>query len=630
MDAGLISLDPIAEREEIEADIVYRRKVTDCSAELIRNFAGPYYRQDWMPTSPHPENHYWEFQSNVVPQLVYNNPKVTYSSRRPVVQRELCRSMAAGVNRLASDIDLKRTLKLVAEDVLFDFGVILRTMAPMSGYSTWYGMRPLRPMLFRISPRAFFIDRDGSQPAEARRMGHYGIRDIEDLARSRTSDGRLRYNPDAIEKLVKEAGTKEARRELRLGQSLGGDEDRTGLRQDQVVVYHVYYPEHKLVRTYGSAGDRVIATELLREHRYRGYAKGPYTMFGLFAVPDQVLPLAYLAACAEQIEELNAHAVAASRAAAREKQIILIEAANKRLAKTVKEGRDGHVYRVNGLSANSVVQLDLGGTSVERYTYLALLRERVDRHTGLTETQRGNITGETATETELAQANADARMRFARAMFEWDTVDVLDGVGCDLFTFGSVRFPMPYEVDGTEYDATFVGGLWPGQEDWVYEDLELTIEPMSMGHTAELAQMKRMDDTVMAVNEFAGMVMTNPIINVRDLADDWGTSRNIHDMSKYIDYEMAAILRQGIMAMPSPVVDPNHAGTIQAFGMTEQAKRLFGAGIGAQRQGRPGAGPAGPGAGGPAKPSPMQRMLPAAQASQGKPKGKRQPMGAAA
>src|SRR6056297_820330 len=113
---------------EVEQAEKLRDRILTIGEDMIRDYAGVNYRDDWEPDDPVRENHPWEYVVNTVPKLVYNNPQMSVSSRRPRIQRELVQAMRHGLNRWVADVDLADTLNAIAYDVMFEFGVGMVTL----------------------------------------------------------------------------------------------------------------------------------------------------------------------------------------------------------------------------------------------------------------------------------------------------------------------------------------------------------------------------------------------------------------------------------------------------------------------------------------------------------------------
>src|SRR5690606_22320862 len=121
----------------------------------------------------------------------------------PRVQRDLVKAMQHGLNRWIVDADVATPGQRVALDMCFDFGVILTTLEPLTGYE---GRRvpPLRPCIKRISPRRFFQDPIGGIDGP-RYMGHMLVKDLDDLREAKNPDGSKKYEQHIVEQLAADA-----------------------------------------------------------------------------------------------------------------------------------------------------------------------------------------------------------------------------------------------------------------------------------------------------------------------------------------------------------------------------------------------------------------------------------------
>lgn len=542
-------------RMEAESAIQLRKKHTRIFDDLVGRFAGNFYRDDWQSDGPSIDNHEFEFLVNIMPAVMANNPKVSITSRRPVVQRELTKAMQHGVNRWIKDINLKRVLEPVIEDAVFKFGAALVTMEPLPGHESKEAP-PLRPTLTRISPKRFFMDPQAERPDLARFMGHISVRDRDDLINAKDQDGKPKYDREAIEQLAgpEEEGSAPSLTDYISDYDLSVD-------RDQVITAEIYVPETRMIYSIGFSSakeskDREGAY-LRKPRRYFGHPRGPYILFGFYIVPDQVYPLSPLCVTAEVVEELNAHSEQVRRQASRARNLVLVDGTNAPLADAITNFGDGTVASVPHFDRNAFAEISLGGPAVGQLDYVERLREQVDRRSGLTDIQRGNVSGEaTATEAKLAAAASSGRVRHMQNQIQESVRQVLENVAWLMFESKSVVFPVsqekaeklvfngigteePFSMEGSEEeDVLFLGGKQKGQEDYSFFDLELEIDPYSMEQVDEAVLQKRMETAVVTVTKFAPLMLQFPFINWPELLDDYFQQLNITDGRKYVNFEM--------------------------------------------------------------------------------------------
>jgi len=551
----MLNVEPNNLRMEVENAIHIRKLHTVIFDDLVANYAGKYFREDWDPGRPTIDKHEFEFLVNIVPSVMASNPAVSVKSRRPRVQREVVKAMKHGLNRWIKDTKFKQTVEPSVIDAVFKFGAMLITMEPMPGYES-KETPPLRPALTRISPKRFFMDPTAERPELARFMGHISIRDRDDLINAKDFEGKPKYDKAAIEAL---GGPDDEIASSTLAEyihDLGVTVDR-----DQVITAEIFVPETQMIYSIGfsSTNDekKKVGKYLRKPRRYFGHPRGPYILFGFHIVPDQVYPLSPLCVTAEIVEELNAHSDQLRRQADTQRNLVLVDGTNAPLVDAIKNFADGTVASLPNFDRNAFAEVSLGGSSATQLDYVAGLREQVDRQSGLTDIQRGVVTGDaTATESKLAAAASSGRVQSMKDKIRDSVIQILENVAYLMFESKNIVFPIsqeksekmvfngigaesPFSMEGEdEEDLLFFGGKQEGQEDFSFWDLELEIEPYSMEQVNEAVLQKRMETAFMLVTKAAPMMMQYPFINWPELFDDYFQQLNISDGRKYVNFEM--------------------------------------------------------------------------------------------
>ena len=123
----MLSTEPSALLTEIQSAIRYRDSRIEDLDDIVRKYTGPYYASSGTSGSSDyaPENTYYEYLSLMIPRLVYDNPRVQVSSRRPGVQQDVAEALRHGLNRWCKDSNLRGTLVELATDMLLGFGICL-------------------------------------------------------------------------------------------------------------------------------------------------------------------------------------------------------------------------------------------------------------------------------------------------------------------------------------------------------------------------------------------------------------------------------------------------------------------------------------------------------------------------
>lgn len=552
----MLDCTPSNLRYEIEDAIRLRRAHTDLSNDLIRRFPGSYYRSDWKQEQElSHENHGFEWVSNVVPNLVFTNPKILVKHAAATDDDPQISAMRDGMNAWVDAINIVAPLEEIATDMQFDFGVGLVTVEQMpdaepgkmfpSDILAVVGtpLPSVRPNVIRISPRRFFMDAQATSPKNARFMGHIWIEDMQDLLDAKDANGKPKYNAEA----VKACGFDTELDELFREQNRALHDRRT---RQQVVGYEVYVPEKGEIYTMGiyasgTGKDDVHGAFLRPPRKYVGPATGPYVLFGVYIVPDQLYPLPPLAVSAMLEDEINAHSAQASEDAAVAKQLIVTDGAD--VTKAITTAENGSVITVPNFTGRHAL-VRIGGANPENLAYIQTLRARLDRRSGITDAVAGNVTGATAEEVHTAQANRNVRIKFLQKKFREGVIALLRIAASQFWHNPAVRFPV--KVTDPQTGQQSVGEFVGGQTDengLVFNGLQIDIEPYSMEYVDEVTVQRNMMQFGALVANSLPVFLQNPWFKAREWLNDQGEPMNIRGGGdRYIDWDM---LKQAQMMM---------------------------------------------------------------------------------
>lgn len=539
---------------------------------LVRAFHGQFYRNGIQPDDPVPENHAFEWLSLVTPKIIYDNPTVTVSSRRSGISRNLTKGFEHALNRWSRDVELWRTLQLIWYDMAFSFGVSRMAFSPIPGYPGYQGMKPMRPMVYRVDPGRFFADHKQTAFSSCRFKGHTLQRDKDDLLKA---EG---FNKKAIEDVAADAGLDM----LRPPDVADGNPDLAGPSRKEIVLYEVWVPEKQLTDDPGYHGaiytlatavnpeaDRQAEPQWVREPRpFYGPDTGPYEVWGCYDVPGQLFPLSPLAAVQDQVAELNSHATAAARAAANYKRGVAYDPANPEAGKQAKTFKHGEVFAVPGLSNGSMQQIELGGPVKDMNDFVQILRERVDRVTGLGEVQRGNASSGSSATAVMEAANAhNDRLALIQSRFKERTARVLRSAGWYIWHSEFSIFPLGEEAISDlaprpktlppeskadelaqlhglpveevrealrwEPDLRWYGGI----EETNYDDVMLEIEAYSMVRVDNAILQKRAMDMMEFLIQAAPLIPNSPYIDWQRVFEMFGEPMNIKGLGDIINLD---------------------------------------------------------------------------------------------
>jgi len=545
----MIDVNPKHLLEELQAAEQYRDSHIDGMAEQVERFHGPFYNDSSGEFSP--ENHYYEYLSLMVPRLVFDNPRVTVSSRRSGTQGDVATAIRHGLNRWTRDNRLRELLSRIATDTLFTFGVVMTAQTERDHVTSTKNVegssKSVWPSCDRIPQNRFFIDPAASAVTEARFMGHKWVRDKEDLLEMAKDDPDAGWNAAVIEELAATAAHDD------LMDRPDDVPDRA-----EIVAYEIWVPEieldespgakegfHGTIYTLGLAenSDGQKADYIREPRPYYGPRWGPYTFFGIYTVPNRVFPLSPLSAVEGQIQDLNAQALASTTAAGQYKKLVLVDSGDPTLAQRLRDSPDSYVLPVNGLDRAKFVNAEVGGTTNQQLEYLQIARDRLDRNSGVQDAQRGSVTGEgTATEVQVAAEASSLRVNYIKQQFQDGVLRMLKTVAWFLYHDDRVEFPLGEEAANElgMVDPWLKGGDHDPESGATYDDLELEIEAYSMERTNEGLFQKRAMEAFQLVTSTAQIIPQAPWIKWPKVFEMLGDALNFPRLADMVDMRVAA------------------------------------------------------------------------------------------
>lgn len=588
--------------ENLLHEIRQAEQVRDAHLELMEDqveaYHGPHYNMLKLGGQYNPENHAFEVLSLLAPSLVFANPRVRVTSRRPGQQKKVAQAMYHGLNRWVRDIDLRLRLMPAVIDAFFNFGVMLTGLAPRPGMSrnrlpeqvrenfprntsARNPATPQWPVTNRISQKTFFQDALALSADEARFQGHAWIADKEDVLAEAEADPES-WNVDAVRALVEEVGVSQ----------WPGRDETNAIRRREIRGFDMWIPEIEVegepgadegfngtIFTIGYAqegySDESPNAErddenvvMLRPPRpYYGPRWGPYAQFGFYHVPDSVFPLAPLTAVEGQVRDLNEHVSAAQRSAARYKRIVLVDGDDRKLPKVIAKSEHDFVIPIPGLDRTKVVPVEIAGVTDHMIQYIEMARDRLDRNSGLTDSMRGNVAGRgTATENVIAQEAATTRSDFLKQRIEDGLNRVLMTAAWYMYHDDEVVFPMGGEAEQEiGQNPWFQGGEHDPESGATFDDLELELEPYSLQRTTEEANRARWQRGSQIVMETVPLMPQTPWFKWREFYAEIGKSENLPGFEELIDETVLAAVQQraleeGPEAQPRFKADVGKAG----------------------------------------------------------------------
>jgi hypothetical protein len=511
--------------------------------DLVGKYVGPFFERN-TESSEHrydPENHAYEVVRFYLPQLIYSNPRVRVRSRMYGADRAALKFQHV-VNQWVQDRYFGEFLLMPVADSLFGYGATLMTREEHPFLKLENGKPAMTVAKSRISPHAFFSDPLATDRESRRYQGHFYARDKDDALEYAQEHQDEGWNPDVISGLPTGTAMDRLHRP-------GAWRER--LDREELVFCEVWVPEVELGEPeegYNGAlytlavgvGDNGEAfAEFPRDPQpYFGPNWGPYNLYDIFPVPDRKDRLAPLVATEGQARDWNRHARGVSNSAARYKRIILVDSDNPNLVEQVRDESHDEVIPVSGLEKDQVIPLEVGGITEQNIAYLEICKERVERVSGMSEAQRGQVQGQaTATEAAIAAAAGDLGTEFVKLQEQRAVRRDLLGVAWHVNyddEFRQALGPDAAEELGVELAEGEIPVLKGGNPEIPFEELALELEPMSMERVTNAQNQRRMVEAFTFALQLAQTKLTIPGFDADGFANAIGEAMNVPGLGEYI------------------------------------------------------------------------------------------------
>lgn len=500
------------------------------------------------------ENHYHEYVAQILPRIAGGQPKVTVETGRAGPGRLEAAAGEAAVNQWIEDTRHFELLRRVGTDYLLGWGVAGLRMDRLPAQETddYHTV----PVAFRIEREDAFWDPIATEWETRQYAGWQWTIGLDDL----------------IEKAEQEEGW-----DLEAVRSLATDveDDEAPSRRPgdapprrEVVVREVWCPRvlnDKAPRwatgTIYTLG--VGAKGFLREPRpFFGPPWGPVYLYDAYYVPGEPLGAGPCELVREQVEELNRHANALSESAKRRRKILLGSMFNAEDAKAVFEARDGSMVMLDGFETKRFEAVEWDGITQEQLAAIQVMRDRVQRGSGLDDALRGAVTGTgTATETAIAAESAGVRVSHMADRFAGCDEMLLSGVLWYVLHARSLRVRLRPEAAGIppeiakQTEVVVRGGMRPGMN---WHDFRLRVQRRTMARESDAARQARLGRavaTTLSIAQIAPQIA--PYTDVRRLLEMAGQAEGVEELEMIVSPDAAAALF-GAQAAP-PTGEPAEA-----------------------------------------------------------------------
>lgn len=568
-----LSFDSI--RREVESAERFRDTHLASLRTMVEKYHGPAFRDDRAdPYIDDPENFGHEYVSLVLPRIIHDTPKFRVKLGEPMLDLMVGRRLQIAINRWSRITKLRRTLERVATDMLFTYGVALTVSEPRPEVRKTDGKEPYLPRVYRISPERFFMDPAATHIEDARFMGHCYAMDKNDLIERAENDKT--YDLEAILSIPSGTDLDEIR----------DDNGRDIEDRKELAVYEVWVPESD--QSVAEEIDELLGPGMVngtiytfvkgrsKSSKWDGYIRkpipyfgprnGPYTVFGVYTVPDDPYPLSPLMAIQSQVEDLNAHLTSVRSSAAAYKRLVMVDARNSKLAQDIKDRPHDYIILSESLDKDKVVNLEVGGITQQQVQYSQMAQDRLDRVSGIHDAMRGNIQGSaTATEVAVAESSATMRMAHLKRQFQESVDDLARSVLWYMWHDDRVAFPLGREGAEAllEADPKFTGGVrMPG-----WEDLEVAVDAYSMERVSEALVQKRAMELLQITTSVAQGMMAMPFIKWREILSVVGDALNMPHLADMIDQNaMMQMAQQQQAAQAGAMPGPSGGPTLNEMG----------------------------------------------------------------
>lgn len=530
-----LSIDKL--RSEVRYARTRREHQLRVFEEQVAAYHTPFYRGEGMVGDYNPENHAYQLITETVPQMVYKNPRVRTDTAKLGLGKSVAIVYKHLLNRRIKELDLESLLIEHAHDVLFQFTVGM--VVPRRDYR--YDEEAWNPCIERVPQKCFLIDPTAKRRSEARWMGHEWYIDKNDLIRlAQDEEG---WNVDAVRGLATDGESTEGpkREEVRCVDMWFRDGE-TDVDADADEGFH----GARVVMgwTEESAGEILYGPEPAFCN-----VNGPYRICDISYVPDSPFGLSPLVATEGQSRELNKLTRRAIAMSMRYARLLLVEDGDDAFAQRLKDAENDLVLAVRSLEGNKVQSVERGGITEQIMAQIQGAKERLDRNSSMSDARRGLAQkNATATAESIANAASDIRTGFIKSRFEIFVRGLLDDIGyyywydkrTRSFLGGSFMADIGFPEDQLEM-TDFPGFEYRGGDAFFkpykgikYEDIEIGIEPFSMGYMSPDMMQKRAIDGLTIGLQIAQAAATLPGPDYAGLANIVGDALNMPDFAKHL------------------------------------------------------------------------------------------------
>jgi hypothetical protein len=307
------------------------------------------------------------------------------------------------------------------------------------------------------------------------------------------------------------------------------------------------------------SGSDSMARELRKPRRYYGPRWGPYTLFGAYDVPRSAWPMGPLQAHEGQVQEVNLHARANSKSAARRKTLMVYDEMIKDDADKVAKAEDGTAVGLSGLDKKKFEIFEAKGVTEDALAYEQWARSRLERVSGLNDRAKGDLDqSSTATADAIAARGASSRMRHLEetlydgstrqlrtvAWFYWHNDRVVEDIPPEAAAQITQMMGVPPEMAA--------GMQMRGGFDGSFDDMELRIEQYSMQRPDEATMQARSLQMAQVLPSLGAAAIQYPFLPWQEVFGKIGKSMNWPELER-VDMDLLSKMAALFMQAQQPV-----------------------------------------------------------------------------
>lgn len=526
-------------------------------ASAITEYMGRWY--DDEDNKKRPLNLLAQYANVIIPNLIGRLPVNTPKARNPMLRFEAT-LLGLALDDLQERLDLYTTFRTLAFDGIFGPCAICKVGIKAGNEIYKVDGKEYDPGGLYVSPvdlDDFAFDPAGRRREEVRWERH-----------------RYRPSRQAVLDSGIFSGKEDKIMALPLVGRKQGDENPSQRDDERPEKYAVDCIELVDFALYSNGVTRIVTlpggkamegqTEFLADYESMGPDGGPYEVLMFHPVSTQYMgvpPVAFIRDVAEAGERIANKMI---RQAERAKQIFAYTKGASDDAMTIKKAADGDSVGVD--NAESMKPIVFGGVDAQNYDFSAWLGQTFNNLSGSAQMLAGSEKiADTATEAQIMQANASARLREMKDRMDCFMDKVNGRLGWFLTVDKLIELPLAYRMPGgdvieAQYSAETRKGCWFDFNWRIRRGSAVGIDPM--------VRIKRIGDMLTVLQNFVPLAQTTGLVNLTGLARLLGTEYDVDQLDEIVNDPVLAMQTQMIAgALPQPPNGPVMPGGMGGGGV---------------------------------------------------------------